>query len=126
MKTNFATIETNSNTIKPYTTDWNENDFKTVKKALKKYFCGKSFLNHKGEDIKIYSIFQHLEYTLGLPYVSSSSFPMLVLDCNVLLYHPTRKEFYYNYAFLDNNNNVVLALTDKDENELFISILIHK
>jgi len=102
--------------------NWTQEERKKVNSALCLYFGGKVFINHRNENVLFGYDLERIESILGLPYVSSSSFPMLVMDCNVNIKYPKNIDFYYQYAAIDKRGNVVLALCDNENGEIFITL----
>ena len=111
-----------SKTPKFYLKDWTEKEHKKVNSALCLYFGDKVFINHRNENVLFGYDLERIETILGLPYVSRSSFPMLVMDCNTNIKYHQNTDFYYQYVAIDKTGNVILGLTDKEENEMFIKI----
>ena len=100
--------------------NWTKEDHKKVNSALCLYFGGKVFINHRSENVLFGYDLERIESILGLPYVSSSSFPMLVMDCNVNIKYPQNIDFYYQYVAIDKKGRVVLGLCDNENGEFFI------
>jgi hypothetical protein len=100
--------------------EWNRNDFTKVDRKLCQYFGGKSFKNHRGEMEYCPRPLAKLEMVLGLPYTSTGIFACYSLSCNTNLFHD--EKYYYDYAAMTKNGDVVLLLSDYEENEKAITI----
>jgi hypothetical protein len=99
--------------------DWTEQDFRTVKNAIRRHLIGKELDTHKGKFIA--HTFEQLDNILGLAYTSSSSYAMYGI-CNVHLKHPFYPEYRYFCFALATDGTPYAELWDKDENELYIKL----
>ena len=105
--------------MKAHVKEWTPTQFDKVIAALDKFFNCKMLKNHRGETV-FTSILDSVEEVFGLPYVSSSSFPLMALDCNQHVFFDNNRHF--SYVFLNDCENVTLCLEDSNGNETFIVI----
>jgi hypothetical protein len=109
--------------MKTFKKEWNEKDFDLANSSILNYFSYKTLKNQRGENVTMRGILNRLEEQLGLPYTSSSSFACMALDCNSHFYHPTEKDFRFDYVAITEDNKIFIALCDnEDEKEMFIQI----
>jgi hypothetical protein len=99
--------------------EWTEQDFRTVKNAIKRHLLCKELDTHKGKAMAY--TFEQLDNILGLAYTSSSAYAMYGI-CNVNLKHPFYPEYRYFCFALSVEGEVFAELWDKDEKELYIKL----
>lgn len=64
---------------------------------------------------------RNIEYTYGLPYTSSSAFAMISnTNCKAEYIH--NRNLHFEYIAITEENKIVVALWDAEENETFIII----
>ena len=100
--------------------EWSPEDFVKAKKAVKKYFGGKTFRNHRGEQEFCPDYWEGLNNTLGLPYTSTGIFACMSLSCNTNLYY--NDTHHFSYVVISEAGEVVLIAEDSEENEIYIHI----
>jgi hypothetical protein len=100
--------------------EWSKEEFTKVNNALVKFFGNKTFINHRGEKVFCPKSLSKLNMLLGLPYTSTGAFACFSLSCNVQLFES--KRYYFDCAAISEANEVVLILSDNEENEKFIII----
>ena len=102
--------------------EWSPADFTKVDRKLKKFFAGKTFVNHYGKNETIPTNKNGFECCLGLPYTSSGIFACYSLSCNTNLFESKDSKFYYDYAAVTESGEVVLILSDSEENTKEVAI----
>jgi hypothetical protein len=112
-------IESPAQTANTFKTSWTEQDFKTIKTALRNFFLFRAL--HTKDGIKNLSTFAQLEELLGLPYTSSSSYAGLWVT-NTELNEPQFPGYHYIGFAIAENGNCFGVMWDKDENEKIIRI----
>jgi hypothetical protein len=116
-KTIFANLEEVQRNNSDFKKEWSDADNTKVNKALRRLFVGHPLIDHNGNRCFINS-FTALENFFGLPYTSSSSFAM-ISNTNTRYCIDKNEAWNIEYFALDTNNNVILSVWDRDENEKF-------
>ena len=105
--------------------DWNENQFKTVKKAAVKYLRSRYFETmHGGEDRTPFAgmtTFKQFDSVLGTAYTSTGICAGLWV-CNTELYLDNAREWHLVGFVMDKNSFVHAWFEDAIENNLIFPI----
>jgi len=104
-------------------TEWNESQFKTVKKAIAKYFFRECLYTHKGNFYKFN--YAGIDEVLGLAYTSSGIDACLSV-CNVELYHKPLEHLHFERFVMGEDGKVYAYLQDNEEREVLVQITNYK
>lgn len=102
--------------------DWekvNEFSYEEINKQVYKVF---SSWERRNLEIIHGSRDRNTEYTFGLPYTSTGAFASLGLHCNVEAVLKSDKNFVAYELAVNEDLEIVVYLTDADENEKYITI----
>ena len=102
--------------------DWEKVEGFTYEEINKKVYKVFSSWERRNLEIIHGSRNRNTEYTYGLPYTSSGDFASLGLHCNVEAVLKTDKNFVAYELAINADLEIVVYLTDAEENEKFVVI----
>lgn len=116
-----AIAEKNKSLKMSFLLQWNDDNFKTIQKAIRNHFWGKEIKTHREHHPARYLNFAGLDQLLGLAYTSSSSYAGYWV-CNTEVYNDKYAGFHYIGFALGEDGNGYGILWDKDENEIIVNL----
>lgn len=102
-------------------TEWNADQFKTVKKAILSYFKSRKFETLHNVNLSNIRTFNDLDNILGMAYTSTSSFAMYSI-CNTEVYFDDNAIYNIICFGLSTDGLVYCLLYDLNESELLFPI----